>query len=217
MGEHGWTEVDDYIERKLIGDAGWAEAVMANNAEAELAPIDVSPTYGKLLHILVRISRARRVLEIGTLGGYSTIWMAKALPEGGRILTIEVDPNTAQVARGNFAQAGVADRIDSRIGAALDVLPGLEGPFDLVFIDADKVNNARYAEWAVKLGRPGTVIVCDNVVRDGGVLDAETRDPMIVGTRALFDYLGGGAGLTATAIQTVGRKKWDGFAIAVVD
>jgi predicted O-methyltransferase YrrM len=132
-------------------------------------------------------------------------------------VTIEVDPNTAEVARANFAQTGVADRIDSRVGAALDVLPGLEGPFDLVFIDADKVNNACYTEWAVKLGRPGTVIVCDNVVRDGGVLDARTSDPMIVGTRALFDFLAGESGLTATAIQTVGRKKWDGFAIAVVN
>ena len=179
--------------------------------------IDVSPAQGKWLHLLVRMTGARRLLEIGTLGGYSTIWMAKALPEGGRIVTIELDPHTADVARSNFARAGIADRIELRIGAALDVLPELEGPFDLVFIDADKVNNARYAQWGMKLGRPGTVIVCDNVVRGGRLLDAETTDPMIVGTRDLFDLLAAEDGLTATAIQTVGRKNWDGFAIAIVN
>ena len=217
MNGDEWTAVDAYIEQRLLGDAGWTKDVLANNAAGGLAPIDVSPAQGKLLHILVKISGARRVLEIGTLGGFSTIWMARALPDGGRIVTIEIDPRTAEVARANFAGAGVADRIELRVGAALDILPELDGPFDLVFIDADKVNNARYAEWGLKLGRPGTVIVCDNVVREGGVLEAESADPMIVGTRALFDLLGAEPGLTATAIQTVGRKKWDGFAIAVIN
>jgi predicted O-methyltransferase YrrM len=217
MDDQAWAEVDAYIEQHLLRDADWGSEVLANNAASGLASIDVSPAQGKLLHILVKIKGARRVLEVGTLGGYSTIWMARALPEGGRIVTIEIDPKTAEVARANFARSGMADRIDLRVGAALDVLPQLEGPFDLVFIDADKVNNARYAEWGMKLGRPGTVIVCDNVVREGGVLDADSRDPMIVGTRALFDFFGSERRLTGTAIQTVGRKKWDGFAIAVVD
>jgi predicted O-methyltransferase YrrM len=143
--------------------------------------------------------------------------MARGLPEGGRIVTVEVDPRTAEVARANFERAGVADRVDLRVGAALDVLPQLEGPFDLVFIDADKVNNGRYAEWALRLARPGTVIVCDNVVREGRVLDGSADEPAIIGTRALFDFLGREPRLTATAIQTVGRKGWDGFTIAVVD
>jgi predicted O-methyltransferase YrrM len=217
MSEPDWNAVDEYIEARLIR-AGEAPAeALAANAAAGLAAIDVSPAQGKLLHLLARMIGARRVLEIGTLGGYSTIWMARALSAGGRIVTIEVDPRTAEVARANFDRAGVADRIELRVGAALEILPELEGPFDLVFIDADKANNARYAEWGMKLGRPGTVIVCDNVVRDGRVLDADSGDPMIVGTRSLFDLLGAESGISATAIQTVGRKGWDGFAIAIVD
>jgi predicted O-methyltransferase YrrM len=215
MDQESWTAVDAYIEDRLAGDG--AQDALAANAEAGLMAIDVSPAQGKWLHLLVRMTGARRVLEIGTLGGYSTIWMARALPEGGRIVTVEVDPRTAEVARANFDRAGVADRVDLRVGAALDVLPQLEGPFDLVFIDADKANNARYAEWALRLARRGTVIVCDNVVREGRVLDEYGDEPAIVGTRALFDFLGSEARLTATAIQTVGRKGWDGFTIAIVD
>jgi predicted O-methyltransferase YrrM len=215
MDQESWTAVDAYIEDRLAGDG--PQDALAANAAAGLMAIDVSPAQGKWLHLLVRMTGARRLLEIGTLGGYSTIWMARGLPEGGRIVTVEVDPRTAEVARANFERAGVADRIDLRVGAALDVLPQLEGPFDLVFIDADKVNNGRYAEWALRLARPGTVIVCDNVVREGRVLDGSADDSAINGTRALFDFLGGEPRLAATAIQTVGRKGWDGFAIAVVD
>ena len=215
MDQESWTAVDVYIEDRLAGDG--PQDALAANAAAGLMAIDVSPAQGKWLHLLVRMTGARCLLEIGTLGGYSTIWMARGLPEGGRIVTVEVDPRTAEVARANFERAGVADRVDLRIGAALDVLPQLEGPFDLVFIDADKVNNGRYAEWALRLARPGTVIVCDNVVREGRVLDGLSDEPAIIGTRALFDFLGREPRLTATAIQTVGRKGWDGFTIAVVD
>ena len=215
MADERWTQVDSFIEARLIGDA--LEQVLADNEAAGLAPIDVSPAHGKLLHILVRISGARRILEVGTLGGYSTIWMARALPEDGRIVTIEVDPRSAETARANCAREGVTDRIDIKVGAALDLLPQLEGPFDLVFIDADKANNGRYLEWATRLARPGTIIVCDNVVRNGHVLDADSRDAAIRGTRALFDGLHANERLTSTAIQTVGRKGWDGFAIAIVN
>ncbi len=215
MDTNAWTDVDAFIEARLIGAGDGPDEALAANQAAGLAPIDVSPAQGKLLHLLVRIAGARRILEIGTLGGYSTIWMARALPADGEIVTIEIDPRTAEVARSNFERAGVARLVDLRVDAALDVLPGLEGPFDLVFIDADKENNARYAQWALDLSRPGTVIVCDNVVRDGRVLDAESAEPAIVGTRALFERLGSETRLSATAIQTVGRKGWDGFAIAV--
>lgn len=215
MDQESWTAVDAYIEDRLAGDG--PQDALAANAAAGLMAIDVSPAQGKWLHLLVRMTGARRLLEIGTLGGYSTIWMARGLPEGGRIVTVEVDPRTAEVARANFERAGVADRVDLRVGAALDVLPLLDGPFDLVFIDADKVNNGRYAEWALRFARPGTVIVCDNVVREGRVLDGSSDEPAIIGTRALFDFLGREPRLTATAIQTVGRKGWDGFTVAVVD
>jgi len=215
MEQERWTEVDSYIEEHLVMDG--PDEVLTANRMAGLMAIDVSPAQGKWLHLLVRMTGARRLLEIGTLGGYSTIWMARALPADGRLVTIEVDPHTAQVAQANFAKAGVSERIDLRVGAALDVLPELEAPFDLVFIDADKVNNGRYAEWALRLSRPGSVIVCDNVVRGGGVLDEANRDPAIQGTRALFDFLAREPRLTATAVQTVGRKGWDGFTIAVVD
>ena len=211
-----YTQVDAFIEEQLIGETDVSREVLAANAAAGLPPIDVSPAQGKLLHILARMVGARRVLEIGTLGGYSTLWMARALPSDGRIVTIEIDPRTAQLARANFERAGVAQLVDVRVGAALDILPQLEGPFDLVFIDADKANNARYAQWALKLARPGTVIVCDNVIRDGRVLDSSGEDPAVEGTRALFEQFGGEGRLTATAIQTVGRKGWDGFAIALV-
>src|SRR5688572_30241423 len=166
MEQERWTEVDAFIEARLTDDETESRKLLAANQAAGLSPIDVSPAQGKFLHLLVRMIAARRVLEIGTLGGYSTYWMARALPDDGQIVTIEVDPRTAEVARANFDRAGIAQRIDLRVGAALDVLPQLEGPFDLVFIDADKANNARYAAWALKLSRPGTVIVCDNVVRE---------------------------------------------------
>ena len=216
MDPQGWSAVDAYIEEQLIQDDEALRDVLAANAAAGLAAIDVSPAQGKLLHLLVRMTGARRILEFGTLGGYSAIWMARALPPEGRVVTIELDPRSAEVAEANFERAGIPDRIDLRVGAALDVLPELEAPFDLIFIDADKANNARYAEWALRLSRPGTAIVCDNVVREGRLLDAGGTDPAVEGTRTLFDLLAGDPRVTATAIQTVGRKGWDGFVIALV-
>jgi predicted O-methyltransferase YrrM len=218
MSEQLWAEVDAYVADKLVDDATMA-AVLTANAKARLMPIDVSPAQGKFLELLVRISGAARILEIGTLGGYSTIWMARALPDDGRIVTLEYSQFHAMVARGNFKAAGVADRIELRVGPALETLPGIEsegGPFDLVFIDADKANNANYIEWAVKLSHPGTVIVVDNVIRDGAVVDAESSDPSVAGSRAAFDLLESHPRLSATALQTVGSKGYDGFAIAVV-
>jgi predicted O-methyltransferase YrrM len=169
-----------------------------------------------LLHILARAVGARRILEIGTLGGYSTIWLARALPPGGVVVTLEAEPRHAEVARANIAQAGLADRVEVRVGPALDTLPALEGPFDLVFIDADKRSNPDYLTWALELARPGTVIVCDNVVREGRVADA-SDNPDIDGIRRFFDMLAAEPRLTGTAIQTVGVRGWDGFAVAIVD
>jgi predicted O-methyltransferase YrrM len=211
-----WQDVDAYIEGRLVPADPALQAALAANAAAGLPAIDVAPTQGKLLNILARMVGARRILEIGTLGGYSTIWLARALPADGRLVTLEAVPRHAAVARENIARAGLGDRVEVRVGAALDSLPGLEGPFDFIFIDADKPSNPDYLDWALRLSRPGTVIVCDNVIRGGRVADMGNRDPALVGTRALFDRLGDDARLTATAIQTVGAKGWDGFAIALV-
>jgi predicted O-methyltransferase YrrM len=220
MDRESWGAVDAYIAERLVPDETF-EAVMAANAAAGLPAIDVSPAQGKLLYLMARMIGARRMLEIGTLGGYSTIWLARALPEGGKVVTLEAMPRHAEVARANFALAGVADRIELRLGFALDSLAALarEGsePFDLVFIDADKGNNPHYLDWAVKLGRPGTLIITDNVVRDGEILNSASRDEDVVGTRALFDRLSSDPRLSATAIQTVGSKGWDGFAFAILD
>lgn len=212
-----WTDVDAYVaERLLSEDSDLFEAILKANTAARLPAIDVSPALGKFLHLMVKISGARRVLEIGTLGGYSTIWMAKALPPGGRIVSLEYSIKHAIVARDNLARAGVVDRAEVRIGPALDLLPTLEGPFDMVFIDADKPNNPGYLEWAVKLSHPGTVIILDNVVRDGRVIDATSSDPSILGTRAAFDLLSGHPRIDSTALQMVGSKGWDGFVLGVV-
>jgi predicted O-methyltransferase YrrM len=215
-----WSAVDSYIVEKLIpADAALSEARERNEA-AGLPPIDVSPAQGKFLHLLARMIGARRVLEIGTLGGYSTIWLARALPEGGRLVTLERDARHAAIARANIERAGVSRVVDLRIGAALDLLPTVQaeglGPFDLVFIDADKPNNPGYLEWALKLARPGTTIVLDNVVRRGAVADPESLDPDVRGIRTAFDMIAAEPRLSATALQTVGSKGWDGFAIAVV-
>ena len=220
MDEDRWGAVDAYIAERLVPDETF-EAVMAANAAAKLPAIDVSPAQGKLLCLLARMIGARHILEIGTLGGYSTIWLARALPEGGKVVTLEAVPRHGEVACANFARAGVADRIELRLGFALNSLAALAseggGPFDLVFIDADKVNNPRYLDWAVKLSRPGTVIIIDNVIRDGEILDNASRDEDVVGTRALFDKLSSDPRLSATVIQTVGSKGWDGFAFAIVN
>jgi predicted O-methyltransferase YrrM len=219
MSDARWTQVDDYIAGKLLGhDPALDTALAANEAEG-LPAIDVSAVQGKFLHLLALATGAKRILEVGTLGGYSTIWLARALGEGGRVVTLELDPHHAEVARGNVDHAGVGARVDIRTGPAADTLAAMvaagEGPFDLVFIDADKPNNAVYFDHAVKLSRPGTTIIVDNVVRDGGVLDPD-GDAAIRGTRALFDALAADDRVTTTAMQTVGAKKWDGFVMAVV-
>lgn len=217
MTEDRWRNVDDYIAGQLLGPDPVLDAALAANQAGELPAIDVAPVQGKFLHLLARMAGAKRILEVGTLGGYSTIWLARALPEGGRLTTLEVDPHHADVARANIAGAGFADRVEVIVGPALDSLKGLTGPFDFVFIDADKQNNAPYVQAAIGLSRPGTTIVVDNVVREGGLLDADSRDERIVGTRRLFETVAAEPRLSATAIQTVGAKKWDGFLIAVVD
>jgi predicted O-methyltransferase YrrM len=217
MSEKTWSAVDTYIADRLLSDADPVfEAILRANAAAGLPAIDVSPAQGKFLHLMVKIAGARRILEIGTLGGYSTVWMAKALPPGGRFITLEYSPKHAEVARENVARAGLLDVVDVRVGAALDLLPAVDGPFDLVFIDADKPNNPGYLDWAVRLSRPGTVIILDNVVRDGKVADASSADASVKGSRAAFDVFRNHPRLDSTALQTVGLKGYDGFAIALV-
>jgi predicted O-methyltransferase YrrM len=215
-----WTEVDKYFTGLLApGDAKLNAAVKANR-KAKLPEIDVSPLQGKFLQVLIEITQAKRVLEIGTLGGYSTICMARALPKGGKIVTLEFEPRHAEVARGNLRAAGVAKLVEIRVGAALDSLPVLHaekaGPFDFIFIDADKENNPQYLEWAIKLSRPGTVILVDNVARHGTVIQAKSKEPDIRGTRKMLAMMAKHPRLTSTALQTVGVKGLDGFAIAVV-
>ncbi|MGX9147291.1 O-methyltransferase [Mesorhizobium sp. 128a] len=221
MSTKTWTAVDDYIVSSLFEADPVLDAVIATNRKQGLPAIDVSAAQGKLLSLLVRIRGAKRVLEIGTLGGYSTIWMARGLPADGKVVTLELDPHHAKVARSNFERAGVSDKVDLRTGPALQTLETLEsenaGPFDLIFIDADKPNNPNYLSWAMRLSRPGTVIVCDNVVRDGTVLNDDGRDAYVEGARAAFSFIGGEKRLDGTAIQTVGAKGYDGFAIAIVE
>lgn len=216
-----WTKVDDYFGDLLAPEDDAMKQVLRANHQAGLPAIGVSPLQGKFLFLLVKIVQARRVLEIGTLGGYSTIWMARALPANGRVVTLEMDPKHAEVARQNLSAAGVLDRVDLRLGRALDTLPSLHmpgaEPFDLIFVDADKQNNPEYLEWAVKLGRPGTVIVVDNVVREGKVIDAKSRKSDIRGTRRMTELMARNPRLSATALQTVGVKGYDGFAMAVLD
>lgn len=206
--------VDDWLANLLIPEGENLSGVLSANAAAGLPGIDVSALQGRMLALLVRIAGARRVLEIGTLGGFSTIWMARVLPEGGRLTTIEIDPHHASVAQANLAAAGVAERVDLRRGAALDVLPGLDGPFDLIFIDADKPNNAAYLAEALRLSRPGTVILGDNVVRGGAVVNG--NDSSALGARRMLEAMAAEPRLEATVIQTTGAKGWDGFALAVV-
>ncbi|QNQ11579.1 O-methyltransferase [Sphingomonas alpina] len=220
MSDLAWTRVDEYIAAYLLGPDDALDAALDANEAGGLPPIDVSATQGKLLHLLARIAGARRILEVGTLGGYSTIWLARALPEDGRLVTLELDPHHAEVARANIAGAGLADKVDIRVGAAEDTLNAMtaadEGPFDFVFIDADKPGNVAYLRAAIALSRPGATIIVDNVVREGGVLEAASDDPRIQGTRALFEAVAAEPRLSATAVQTVGTKKWDGFLIAVL-
>jgi predicted O-methyltransferase YrrM len=215
-----WTEVDKYIGSELAPEDPDLAAVLRANADAGMPAHDVSPAQGKLLQLLARIQGAREILEIGTLGGYSTVWLARALPVGGRLTTLEIDAKRAEVARANLARCGLNDRVDVRIGPALDTLRTLKaegaGPFDLVFIDADKPNNPHYLEWAVTLSRPGGVIIGDNVVRNGAVADSRSSDDNVRGVRQFLEAMGRHPRLTATAIQTVGVKGYDGFALAVI-
>ncbi len=213
-----WVAVDNYFGDLLVPVDAQLDAALTANREAHLPAIDVTPLQGKFLQVLVQMLQPRRVLEIGLLGGYSTIWMARALPDGGRIWSLEYEPRHAEVARKNFENAGVCDRVEIRLGAALDTLPTLapSAPFDFIFIDADKPNNPGYLEWAIKLSRPGTVIVVDNVVREGKVIDAASADADVQGTRRMFERMGADSRLSATALQNVGAKGYDGFAIAVV-
>lgn len=211
-----WSATDTYLADFLIGDDPALDAALEANAAAGLRPIDVAPVQGKFLYLLARIGGARRVLEIGTLGGYSTIWLARAVGESGHVTTLEYEPRHAEVARANLDRAGVGARVDIRVGAALDTLPHLEGPFDLVFIDADKENNSNYVREALRLSRPGTVIVVDNVVRAGAISDPEDDDSKVRASRELLAVLAAEPRLDATALQTVGVKGWDGFALALV-
>lgn len=220
MTEEIWAAVDNYFGNLLApDDPGLKAALVASNA-AGMPQIQVSAVQGKLLHLLARIISARTILEIGTLGGYSTIWMAHALPENGRIITLEANTKHADVARGNFASAGVANKVDLRLGKALDLLPLIaaegRGPFDLFFIDANKSNTPEYFEWALRLARRGSVIVVDNVVRDGAVLNAGSDDPDIQGIRRFVEMAAKEKRVSATALQVVSGKAYDGFALLLV-
>jgi predicted O-methyltransferase YrrM len=214
----GWRAVDRYFADTLVGHDPALEAAVADQRDAGLPAIEVAPVNGKFLHLLARISGARRVLEIGTLGGYSTIWLARGVPDDGRVVTIEAEPANAAVARANLDRAGVGEKVDIRVGRGEHVLPQLAGeePFDLVFIDADKESNALYLDWAARLGRAGTVIVVDNVGRGGAVADAGETAPHVVGTRRGLEMLGDDPRFEATALQTLDAKGWDGVALAVV-
>jgi predicted O-methyltransferase YrrM len=228
MSAEIWSAVDSYIAGHLIGSDPALEQALRDSSAAGLPAIAVTPAQGKLLELLARMQGARTILELGTLGGYSTIWLARALPAGGRLVTLEAEPRYAEVARVSIARAGFGDVVEIRVGPALETLPGLAaegaGPFDLIFIDADKGNYPGYFSWALKLSRPGTVIVGDNVVRDGAILDPDADDPSggnetIKGVRRFYEMLAegvGGGSISATAIQTVGDKGYDGFVLALV-
>ena len=220
MGEALWVDVDRYIDDVLVKQDAVLKAALTSSDAAELPTISVSPNQGKLLHIIARSISARAILEIGTLGGYSTIWLASALPPDGRLITLEASEKHAAVARANLVKAELNDRVDVRVGRALETLPKIaaegKGPFDLVFIDADKTANPDYFEWALTLSRPGSLILIDNVVRDGKVIEAGSRDPDVIGVRRLFDVMSKDPRVVASAMQTVGVKGYDGFAMALV-
>ncbi len=220
MSQELWTAVDDYIAGLLVPADPALDAALEASAAAGLPAIGVAPNQGKLLMLLAQLRGARSILEIGTLGGYSTIWLARALPAGGRLVTLEANPEYAQVARGNLARAGLAEVVEVRVGPAAETLPRLAaegaGPFDLVFIDADKPSTPEYFGWALRLARRGTLIVVDNVVRDGAVADAGSEDDRVQGIRRFYEMAAAEPRVSATAIQTVGSKGYDGFALALV-
>jgi len=213
-----WTAIDGYFEDCLVSRDEALEAALTASAKAGLPQINVAPNQGKLLMLLARAIGARRILEIGTLGGYSTIWLGRGLPPDGKLITLEAKPQHAEVARGNIARAGLDAIVEVRVGRAQGMLPSLadEGPFDLIFIDADKFGTPGYFQWAVKLSRPGSLIIVDNVVREGALLDAGGGDPDVQGMRRFFDLAGADKRVSGTALQTVGAKGHDGFAILLV-
>jgi predicted O-methyltransferase YrrM len=221
MVDERWAAVDNYFGDLMIGEDPVLDAALAASDAAGLPPIAVSPTLGKLLHLLARATGARRILEVGTLGGYSTIWLGRALPAGGRLISLEAVDKHAEVARSNVAAAGLSEVVDIRIGPALEALPKLAAeqgdPFDLIFIDADKENNPAYFDWAIRLARPGSMIIVDNVVRDGKVLDANHPDSRVQGSRQFAELVGSQNRASATTLQMVGVKGWDGFTLAVVN
>ncbi len=220
MSQERWTSIDHYLTDLLAPSDDVLDATLEANIAGGLPQWDVAPNQGKLLMLLAQIRGARRILEIGTLGGYSTIWLGRALPDDGHLVTLESDPKHADVARKNIERAGLADRVDVRQGPALDTLSAMADesvePFDFVFIDADKQSNPQYLKWALEFSRPGTVILTDNVVLFGAVMDVETTDPNIQGIRIFMEQLAAEPRLSATAVQTVGTKGHDGFAIALV-
>jgi predicted O-methyltransferase YrrM len=220
MSQEQWTAVDRYFNDMLIPSDAVMDAVLDASAAAGLPPANVAPNQGKLLMLLAQIQRARTILEIGALGGYSTIWLARALPADGCLITLEVNPKHAEVAGANIERAGLSNLVEIRLGWAVDTLSQLvdekRGPFDMIFIDADKQSNSEYLAWSLKLSRPGTLIIVDNVVRDGAVVDATSTDPNVHGVRRLAEMISNDPRLSATAVQTVGSKGYDGFALAIV-
>lgn len=215
MSDAVWRHVDAYIEDRLVGEDESLSAAIRESAAAGLPAIAVSAAHGKLLHLLALSIGAKRILEVGTLGGYSAIWMARALPNDGKLVTLEIDPRNADVARRNIARAGLGGRVEIRLGAAIATLPTLDGPFDMAFIDADKESNAAYFDHAVRLSRPGGIIIVDNVVREGRVIDP-AGNAQVQGVRRMMDAIQADARVSATAVQTVGAKGYDGFLMAVV-
>jgi len=219
--ETRWQAVDDYLVETFLPDEPAFALALADSEAAGLPTIQVSPPQGRLLELLARMLKARKILEIGTLGGYSTLWLARGLAPGGRIVTLELEAKHAEVARKNFVRAGRQDAIEIRLGSALETLPRLvaenTGPFDLIFVDADKANLADYFTWSVKLSRPGTLILVDNVIRDGEVVNASSPDEMVQGVRRMNERIGAESRVSATVLQTVGAKGYDGLAFVVVD
>ncbi len=221
MNNDIFSSVDNYIA-KLFNPADAAlENTEAEIEKENIPQISVSPNQGKFLHLLAKLCNAKKILEIGTLGGYSTIWMARALPNNGKLITLELEQHHADVAQKNIAAAGLANIVDIRLGKAIDLLPKLvaegAGPFDMIFIDADKPPYTEYFEWALKLSRPGTLIIADNVIRDGKVLDPNCEDPMVKGAQRFNKALSANTSVTATILQTVGSKEYDGMALAIVN
>ena len=220
MTEEKWGRVDEYLSSLLVPDDEALQNALRTSSQAGLPPIQVSAVQGKFLYLLARSVKARRVLEIGTLGAYSTIWLARALDAGGQLITLESEPLHAKVAQANIRAAGLDSVVDLRLGPALDALPVLvsekAGPFDLIFIDADKVNTPSYFEWSLKLSRSGTVIIVDNVVRKGAIADPSSEDPAVQAMQRFVSMLGAEPRVSATALQIVGAKGYDGFALALV-